>query len=202
MSTSVSSEPSPRRRSNLTLWLILAVCLLPFIASIALYLFWRPQHFVNYGDLIDIVSLGEVSVAQTDGRDFRFSEFRGKWIFLTVDAATCDAHCRSKLYFMRQIRLTQGKDQARIERVWLVSDGRRPSMKLREEYEGTHEVILASPHILSRLPADGNPSHHIYLIDPLGNLMMRYPRNADPNLIKEDVTRLLRATSGWRQIRQ
>jgi hypothetical protein len=202
MSITASSEENPKspRRSNLTLWLILAVCVLPFIASVALYLFWRPDSFVNYGDLIEPLPLSETTLKTLEGGALRFDEMRGKWVFLTVDGGTCDEYCRKKLYWMRQVRLAQGADQERIERLWLVTDGTVPAAELAVESEDVRTVVLADPSFVGNLPAPASPAEHIYLVDPLGNLMMRYPRDLDPNRMKKDVGKLLRLSKGWRQL--
>jgi cytochrome oxidase Cu insertion factor (SCO1/SenC/PrrC family) len=199
MSTSASSANGPRRRTNLTLWLVLAVCVAPFLGSYALYLLWRPSKFVNYGELLDPLPMSQVAIATRDGGAFRFSDLRGRWIFLMADSGRCEAHCRQKLYYMRQVRLTQGKDQERIERVWLVTDAVAPDAGLEREYQGTRRVVPAAAEFVSRLPAQGSVADHIYLVDPLGNLMMRYPRDPDPNLMKKDIARLLKVSSGWVQ---
>jgi hypothetical protein len=112
---------------------------------------------------------------------------------LMVDSGRCDDYCQRKLYTMRQVRLTQGKDMERIERAWLVDDGTPPSVSTLDEYKGT-QVLAMNPALLGKLPAISSVRDHVYLVDPLGNVMMRYPRDADPNRIKKDLTRLLRAS--------
>jgi len=195
-----SVEPRKAGRGRYTLALIFLVGVLPLISSYALYLFWRPEKFVNYGELIEPVSLAAVVLAERDGGQFRFAELRGNWVLLTVDAGACDAHCRQKLLYMRQLRLAQGKDQDRIERLWLVSDGLRPPAAVDLEYRGTRTVLLEQSGFLARLPAAQSPARHIYIVDPMGNLMMRFPHLADPNRMKKDISRLLRLSEGWRQI--
>jgi hypothetical protein len=181
------------------LLLIGGISLAPFIGSMLLYLFWTPRSFTNYGELIAAVPLSDVAVRTRDGSTFRFGDLRGNWVFLMVDSGECDDYCQSKLYLMRQIRLTQGKDQERIQRVWLVPDAVRPPVGLHAQYQGTKEVLMASDNLLPRLPATGSPRDHVYLIDPFGNLMMRFPRNADPQAVKKDMNKLIRVSSGWVQ---
>ena len=84
---------------------------------------WAAWHFNwwtgaagNYGELVAPQPLPEPE----------FQALRGKWVFVTFDAAACDAYCERKLYFMRQVRTAQGKDQARIERVWVITDAGAP----------------------------------------------------------------------------
>ena len=197
---SISDSSGAPRRSNVTLWLILAVCLAPLIASYALYALWRPTRFVNYGDLIaPPLLLNEVSLPRREGEAFRFGDLKGKWILLTVDSGRCDEPCQRKLYYMRQLRLAQGKDQDRIERLWLISDERPVADHIARAFTGTIQVRLQDEQFLQRLPAPESAARHIYLVDPLGNLMMRFPSDADPNKMKKDLAKVLKLSSGWVQ---
>ena len=201
MSTSDSSGLHAGR-SNTTLWLILAVCLAPLLASYALYALWRPTRFVNYGELVDPpVMLSEVALPRREGKPFAFGDLKGKWVLLTVDSGECGAACQRKLYYMRQLRLAQGKDQDRIERVWLISDARLPDPRLEQEHPGLIEVKLQDGKFLASLPAPTAPAQHIYMIDPFGNLMMRFPPDPDPNQMKKDIAKVLKLSSGWVQLR-
>ena len=178
------------------------ISLAPFVGSLLLYYFWKPQNFTNYGELITVVPLSGVTIAVRDGKSFSIDELRGKWVFLMADAGACDDYCKSKLYVMRQIRLTQGKDRERIERVWLIPDGVRPPPAIAVENQGTRTIPLIAGDFLERLPAPDSPRDHIYVIDPFGNLMMRFPRNVDPPRMKQDVNRLMKISGGWIQTGQ
>lgn len=194
----MSATPDPKKTKRM-LALIGAISLAPFIGSLLLFYFWKPQNFTNYGTLLPVTPLESVSVATTQGEPFRISDLRGQWAFVMVDESACDARCRAKLYLMRQIRLTQGKDQGRIERVWVIEDGRKPDAALSSEYAGTIEVLAANGEFSAMLPAEGSPRDHVYMLDPFGNLMMRFPRDPDLTKVKRDVNRLMKASSGWVQ---
>jgi hypothetical protein len=184
-------------RSRLTLWLIFAVCAAPLIASYAAYYFLRPAAHVNYGELLEPRPLPAAALALADGRPFRLTELKGEWVLVTVGAAACDERCRERLVYMRQVRLAQGKEAERIERVWLLSDEGVPGAALVAEHPGL--IIARDPGatILSALPAARTAADHIYVVDPLGNLMMRFPADPDPRRMLKDVARLLRH-SKWR----
>jgi len=190
---------APDRKKTRRMFLLLGtISLAPIVGSLLLYYFWKPQTFTNYGDLIKAAPLAGVTIAARDGTPpLRIDELRGHWVFLMADSGNCDDYCQSKLYVMRQIRLTQGKDQQRIERVWLIPDGVRPSPAIETQYQGTRTILSATDDFLARLPASDAPRDHIYVIDPFGNLMMRFPRNADPQLVKKDVAKLMKNSSGW-----
>lgn len=110
-----------------------------------------------------------------------------------LDGGACNAACRSKLYYMRQVRVAQGREQERIERLWLVLDKARPAAGLLKQYDGT-AVVSVNAGIRAQFPAAGRPEDSIYLVDPLGNLMMRFPKNPDPRGMIKDIKHLLKAS--------
>ena len=187
------SDAAPKKRLT-SLWLIIALAAAPVAASYLLFYFWPPEHTVNYGDLIEPRPLPDPKLALADGPPFRFTQLRGKWVLVTVDSGRCDAHCDKKLLYLRQLRLTQGKNMERVERVWLISDDVAPRAEAVAPYQGTWLVRAAPAELLSLFPANGAVSDHIYVVDPLGNLMMRFPRDPDPRLMIKDLARLLRAS--------
>ena len=135
--------------------------------------------------------LGETNAVQ------ELDAYKGKWIMLEVISSDCAKQCQKSLYDMRQLRLTQGKDMDRIERVVLVTDQQPLETILLREHDGAH-FLRVDPKVLQVwLPVEGGTTmqDRLYLIDPLGNLMMRYSVDADPNKIKKDIIKLLKASS-------
>jgi len=177
-----------------SLLLVALVCMLPVVASYFMFYVWRPKSFTNYGEILEVKPLPDAQLRTLDGAPFSLSDLRGKWVMLALDSGDCDAACREKLFKIRQIRLMQGKDMDRIERLWLVSDGVRPDPDLARLHRGTWMVDARGSELPALLPAQGSPRDYIYLIDPLGNLMMRYPRDADPSGMKKDFIRLLKVS--------
>lgn len=188
----MSNDAPPNSRR--TLWLIAAVCIAPFVASFAAYYFYQPEGRINYGDLIEGRRLPQVTLKLADGSDFPLARLEGKWVFITIDDAACDAYCEKKLWQIRQVRKTQGKYPERIERVWLVTDGGKPAQRLDTEYAGTWMMTDGHKALLDALPHSGAHTDHIYLVDPLGNVILRYPRDADPSRMKKDLERLLKVS--------
>ena len=154
--------------------LVALVCAAPIVLGTAAYLLgWSPGKPGNYGELIPPRAVPAAPL----------TALRGKWVLVSADAAACDAHCEKKLYFMRQVRRAQGKDMERIERLWLVSGAGAPRADLLAAIEGTRVVALEDPAFTR---------DHIYLVDPLGNLMLRFPRDPDPSRMIKDLQRLMR----------
>ena len=192
-------QAKPAKRSHWMLYLVLAVCAAPVILSYFTYYVIKPERRNNYGALIDprqypISDLGSVAL---DGQPASLANFHGKWILLQADTGACEKRCADKLYYQRQLRMTQGKERDRIERVWLVTDDAPLSTVLMKEYDGTHILRVDAKKLAAWLPLDAGTAveDHLYMIDPLGNLMMRFPKDPDYNKVKKDITKLLKASS-------
>ena len=186
------------RKSFWPLILVIAACAAPMIFSYVTYYIIKPQGRTNYGSLIDprTYPIPELNLTALDGKPAALDNFKGKWIFLQIDASECAKACADKLYYMRQLRLTQGKEMDRIERVWLVTDSGPIQTELLKKYEGTSVLRADIKQISAWLPTeDGSTvTDHFYLLDPLGNLMMRFPKDPDANKIKKDLIKLLKAS--------
>ena len=93
---------------------------------------------------------------------------------------------------MRQVRLSQKTEMQRIERVLLIDDDRIPEINIEKEFKGTWLINAKNNKLLEAIPAKVSQHDHIYVIDPLGNLMMRFPKDVDPSLMLKDLKRLLK----------
>ena len=194
MSSSVSNAQADPRSARIKLLAITALCIAPFAAALITYFYWQPQGGMNYGELIPARPLIDPPLRRLDQRAFRLSELRGKWILLQLDAAACAAACKAKLYNMRQVRLAQGREMERVERVWLILDEGPLETQLMREYDGTRMLRAGANPLIGEFPPSGGERDHIYLIDPLGNLMLSFPKDADPRRMYKDLARLLRAS--------
>jgi len=184
------------------LWLVLLVCASPLIASYLTYYVIKPQKRNNYGTLIDQRAHPIPAMATTtlDGRPQALEQFKGKWVMLMVGPGACPDACQKQLFAMRQLRLMQGKEMDRIERVWLITDKAPLDTLVIREFDGTHMLRADAATIASWLPADPGttPADHIYMIAPLGHLMMRFPKDPefkDVRKVYKDVYKLLKASS-------
>jgi hypothetical protein len=192
------SKTESKTKSRWTLFIVMALCAAPMTFSYLTYYVIKPQGRTNYGDLIDprAYPIPELSVSTLDGKPAALEQFKGKWIMLQVNGGDCQKACADKLYYMRQLRFAQGKDMDRIERVWLVTDKEAINPQLIREFEGTSMLRVDAKKLAAWLPVDAGTSaaDHYYMIDPLGNLMMRFPKDPDNNKIKKDIGKLLRAS--------
>ena len=157
------------------LLLIALICAAPLVLGTAAYVLrWVPGQPSNYGDLLTPRPVSGLEA------------LRGRWLLVTFDAAACNAYCERKLYLMRQVRRAQGKDMDRVERVWVVADGADPRREILPGIEGTRLLNISARDF------PGLALDHIYIVDPFGNVMLRFPRDPDPSKMIRDLQRLLK----------
>jgi hypothetical protein len=187
-----SSIPNAKQRTfRINLVLIFLAFAAPVVAAYLSFYFWPPKGRTNYGELIKPTALPDAALRRADGGKIRLSKLRGKWLMVAVDGVICDAECDKKLYLMRQVRISLSREMNRVERVLLVRGPGNVSADLRKRYPGMHILTDADTRFLARFPAVADLADHIYLVDPLGNVMMRYPKNPDAAGVRRDLSRLL-----------
>lgn len=183
--------------------LVLLVCAAPVIASYFTYYVVRPEGRRNFGQLIDPQQpLPDVQATALDGSKVNLRALKGQWLLVSVAGGACDASCTRHLYLQRQMREGLGKEKDRLDWVWLVSDDVPLALTLRPALQ-TATVLRVAPADIQRwLQAqDGaQVSQHLYLVDPIGNWMMRFPPDLANDQVpqaKRDIERLLRASAFW-----
>jgi hypothetical protein len=212
LSFTVHSMPSPalgdtaRRTAagRLKMLAVLAVCAAPVVASYLTYFVFRPESRNNYSELItpprelpDYLPLAGLA-----GEPVKPANLRGQWLLVVVGDAACDAGCEQNLLLQRQLRETLGADKGRLDKVWFVTDGGAPRPAVLQAIaQGAPTTVLRVPRdALARwlAPAPGHAlEQHLYVVDPMGQWMMRVPVNPEPAKLKRDIERLLRASASW-----
>lgn len=183
------------------------VCAAPVLASYFTYYVIRPEGRRNFGQLIDPQrALPDMVGTTLDTRDVNLRMLKGQWLLISVAPAGCDALCAQHLYLQRQLREGLGKEKDRLDWVWLVSDGAPVAEALKPALKEATVIRMAPTDLAQWLePEKGHAlSAHLYLVDPLGNWMMRFPAHTDPQLasnsapqVKRDLERLMRASVSW-----
>ncbi len=190
--TPTADTPRATRRRRAQLLLLVAVFLLPIaLAWLAIRFELVSGKTTNYGTLVAPRAVPDTALVRIDGKPLRLTELRGRWILLQFDSPGCDSYCERKLYFMRQLRKALGTDMTRVERVWLLLGDGSPAPRLLEAIEGT-QVARANAALAGFFAEDGILTDHIYVIDPLGQWMMSYPRDPDPSRMLKDLQRLMK----------
>lgn len=178
------------KHSRTKLILIALVFIAPVVASYVAYYVWQPKGRSNFGELVQGYALPEASLPAAGGGIFPLKQLRGKWLLVQVDSGRCGAPCQSKLYAMRQARLMQGKHQDRIARLWLIDDQTMPPVS----HDGVWTLNAYHSPVLNQLPIKTAVHDHVYVVDPLGNVVLRYSGPLQPEKMAKDLKRLLQAS--------
>jgi hypothetical protein len=196
-----ASLDAATRTGRWKMLILLLVCAAPVIASYFTYYVVRPQgKGGNYGELIEPQRpLPAFNGTDSQGRSVPLTSLRDQWLFISVADSACDTRCEKHLYLQHQLRETLGKEKGRLDWVWLRTGETPPSASLQAA-TASATVLQVDPQALAGwlAPANGRAlADHLYLVDPLGNWMMRFPPDADPKQVKRDLDRLMRAAAFW-----
>ncbi|MCY7369685.1 MAG: hypothetical protein LH479_02140 [Polaromonas sp.] len=183
--------------------LLLLVCVAPIAASYFSYYVLRPEGRRNFGELIDPQRpLPNLATRTLGGAAGDLRTLKGQWLLVTVAGGACDAVCENNLYLQRQLRESLGKEKERLDRVWLIVDEAPVPQPLSSALGGASVLRVSAKELAGWLkPQAGQAlADHLYVVDPVGNWMMRFPPNLDAAAAakaKRDLDRLLRASAGW-----
>lgn len=191
------------RVGRIKMLLVWAVCAAPVVASYFMYYVVRPEGRTNHGALIQPVRAmpepAALPLLNLQGSPVLPASLKGQWLLVSVAGGACEAACEKTLYLQRQLRESLGRDKDRVDRVWLVSDGAPVREALLPALQ--QATVLRAPQAdLARWlePESGRQlADHLYLVDPRGDWMMRFPANVDFTKAKRDLTRLLKASEAW-----
>jgi cytochrome oxidase Cu insertion factor (SCO1/SenC/PrrC family) len=194
---------SARPRSRAQLWLLVAIFFVPLaIAFVMYYGFsgWRPAGMTNKGDLIDPPRpLQAGTLLSPQDQPIEDDIFKDKWTLVYIGNGQCDPRCREALTLMRQTRLALNDDATRVRRVLLATADCCDLDYLRTEHEGliiaradevSDRELLATFPRYDEVPVES--AGRIYIVDPLGNLMMSYAPDAPQKALLEDLRKLLK----------
>ncbi len=188
-----------KTKNQLTLLALILLFVIPMLLSTVLYRAgWQPHGKDNHGMLVDPPHpLENFSLEILGKHPFEFNQLKGKWTLLTTVSGDCLKPCQDNLYKIRQARLSLAQRMERVQRVLLIKELTALSNlnQLKQEYEGTFFLTGQTPlTLLLQTLADHTTTaaDNIYVIDPLGNLVLYYPADAEPKGMIEDLKLLLR----------
>lgn len=158
----------------------------------------------NKGDFVTPARpLVDVKLKDNENSDFMFSDMKKTWIMIYIGNSSCDKVCQVSLYNMRQSRLAQKGEHTRIKRLYISTSGKanKSLTNVLKEHPGLKFVsgdVAAIKDVLKQFALKNKPSagkaQRLYLVDPLGNLMMSYEKEFDPLGIVKDLEILLKVS--------
>lgn len=193
------------KRSLASLWAMVAIFAAPVVA--AWFFYFNPQYLPagrsNRGELIQPAApLPAGLVLRTlEGAPFDRAALSGKWTLVLLDGEDCGDACIARLRDLRQIRLALGEGRLQVERLLLLGEAAPGRVaELAGEFAGMKVAVLDAAdrgRILERLGGEAAAMGRVYILDPMGNLMMRYAPDAPAKDTLKDMERLLKASKNW-----
>lgn len=191
------------KSSKSGMWIIIALIALfamPEIVGVGLKVMnWRPKSSTNRGELVQPARpIVDADFRTIDEKAVKFSDFKSKWVMIHFSDSKCTEICIKNLYYMRQVMLALGKEKGRIQRVFVVTDTTVTDAlksKLKDLPDmttiiGPKKTVAELERQFTLSSATGVDTGRIYLVDPLGNLMMTY--RDDPSGMLKDLTHLMK----------
>jgi hypothetical protein len=185
-----------RARGRRTLLIVAAVFLVPVAVAFTLYYgkLWRPANSASKGMLIDPARpLNVAGLRNADGTSAGADVFAGKWTLVYIGDGRCDADCRTALVFGRQSRLALNNEMTRVQRVFLATGSCCDTDYFAREQPGLLAYDAASPEaaaLLAQFPAGRTST--LFIVDPLGNLMMSHDASQTTKGLLSDLKKLLK----------
>ena len=200
-----ASDGAVRKQGSgrLKMMAVLLVCAAPVVASYFTFYVVRPEGRQNFGELISPQrAVPDIKGIDLNGTGVSLQALKGQWLLVSVAGAGCDEACVQHLYLQRQMRESLGREKDRLDWVWLISDDAPVAEPLRIALKGATALRVPAPEIAAWLePGSGQVlADHLYLVDPMGNWMLRFPAKLDKVTAakaKRDMERLLRAANSW-----
>jgi cytochrome oxidase Cu insertion factor (SCO1/SenC/PrrC family) len=193
---SPATDASPartRRRGRTQALLVLLVCAMPVLLGTLIFYLSPPTGRTNYGQLLTPAPLA-LDARLESGALFDRDQIDGRFWLVSVDTTPCGDTCRDKLLLMRQMKLAQGKDSGRLERLWIVP-GDQPAEAPEAILAGVRVARVAAGDDWRKAFPDADPTRRLYVVDPLGNLMMSFPFPPEEKRMLRDIEKLLRINS-------
>jgi hypothetical protein len=201
----VQNAVSRTRSGRWKMLMVLLLCAAPVIASYFTYYVIRPEGRRNFGELIDpqrpLPNLTGINLA---GEQVNLQTLKGQWLLISVSGGECNEMCQHHLYLQRQIREGLGKEKSRLDWVWLVDDEAPISKELQTAVNQAVVIRVPKKQLNAWLvpQTKHDLSDHLFLVDPIGNWMMRFPpqlQDQQSLKVKRDLERVLRASAFWDQ---
>lgn len=189
------------RKGRFKMMLLLLFCASPVIASYFTYYVIRPSGGqTNYGTLVQPQRPipPAIRVVDEQGVAKPLTDFKGKWLMIMVHGSACDVACTEQLFMMRQTRISQGAERDRVVPVWMITDDGPVDARLTEAYNDKNAAVrflrASTADLDAWLPLEsgGDVREHLFLVDPIGNLMMRFPTDPDPAKLRSELMKLLK----------
>lgn len=186
----IAAAPQGQLKGRLILLAIVAIGVLPLLAALYFRYVSPPEVKATTGQPLEPVRLPFELLQRADGGALEHPDVSGKWLVIFAAPGSCDERCRHALYLTRQARTAQGRNMARVDRLWLLTDAMPPA----------HELLAAHPDLVLVKASDGKvlqllgggERRYINLVDRRGLLVFRYADDPEPKAFIRELGKLIK----------
>lgn len=198
----VNNPIATSKRNPYTVWFVVLAFIAPVVLAYIMFFFVDVKSFVNHGEILNpIVHISSFKLTNDSGKIIPEKELTYKWRLISFLGKNCDQQCEQRLYDTKQIHTSLGKDQHRLSRMFVHLEPAADSLsKLMAE---THpNVIHVNGEMKAIINALGDnvrsdvsiTNNETYIMDPMGNVMMRFTQEQPNKEFLYDLKKLLKAS--------
>ncbi|WP_067515809.1 hypothetical protein [Endozoicomonas ascidiicola] len=197
-SPKASPEKRPKKRDRLQLALVFLIPTTAMALAWTMYFtgVWVPDGRTNKGELLlPPAQLADIPL-RDGGQAFIPDETDGLWRIVVFGSTECtESQCQESLYKTRQVHIALNKEAERVARFFISPEAPKPSEALESEHPGIYWLAADKNTIETVLGTSQWPSNQVFIIDPLGNVIMSYQPEQPGGDLLNDLKKLLRASS-------
>ncbi len=200
-STSVEQPEKSKKRNPYTPWFVVISFVAPVVAAYALFFMGiTPPAYSNKGELLSpIIDVESFALTDDSNKALGRDEITNhKWHMVYFAGPSCDDACNQILYNMRQINIAVGKNANRLRRllVHLEKPGEEFQALIAKEYPDAEHANANAATIAAALQEVGAEfrSNEVYIMDPLGNIMMRFTQDQPYKDLLHDLNKLFKVS--------
>ena len=198
----VNNPIANSKRNPYTVWFVVIAFIAPVVLAYIMFFFVDVKSFVNHGEILNpIVHIASFKLKDENNEIIPQDELTYKWRLISFVGKDCDEQCETRLFETRQIHTLLAKDQHRLMRMFVhLEPAGDPLLKLIEQ---THPNVIHvngdADTIIDALGANvregaGIMNNETYIMDPMGNVMMRFTQDQPNKEFLYDLKKLLKAS--------
>jgi cytochrome oxidase Cu insertion factor (SCO1/SenC/PrrC family) len=198
----VNNAIAGKKRNPYTVWFVVLAFVAPVALAYIMFFFVDVRSFINHGEILNpIVHISSFKLTDEDNEIIPQAELTFKWRLISFVGKECDQSCESRLYDTRQIHTSLGKDQHRLSRMFIHLEPASESLNklIDEEHENVihvnGDVGVIKKALGVNIRSDASiTNNEIYIMDPMGNVMMRFTQEQPNKEFLYDLKKLLKAS--------
>ena len=190
--------PNTNTRNPYTIWFVVLAFVAPVALAYIMYFTGAIKSYTNHGEILKpLVDISTFELKDSSGKTIDREKFTQQWVLIFFVGSECDEQCNARLYDSRQVHKSLGEDQERVDRMIIHLDTPSASLTklIEDEYPKAINVYGDEQKISAVIGKNAQLRNNvIYIMDPIGNVMMRFTHDQSKKDLKADLKKLLKVS--------